>query len=171
MILKNILNLLDKCVIILALFQQQRYFMSYYERMIHAVLYEITSVIFAGLVLFLFTNYSMSAVSTTMLVIITVSMLWNMLFNYLFDRVFTGKREQRSMKTRMVHTLFFEGGLVLLTTPIIAYMLNVSVWTALMMDLGITFAVMVYTYVFNWIYDHARLYFVVEPVNHAVQEH
>lgn len=159
-----------KCVMILAFLSNEN-FMSYYERMIHAILYEITSVVFAGVVLFFLTDYSAGAVSSTMLGIITVSMLWNMLFNWLFDRIATGKREQRKVLTRMIHAILFEGGLVLLTTPIIAYVLQVSLWEAFVMDLGITFAVVVYTYVFNWVYDHVRLYFVVGSVNPVMQKH
>ncbi|MGF6147699.1 Predicted membrane protein [Kingella potus] len=134
--------------------------MGIYERIFHSVLYEISSVAFAALVLLAFTDHRIGAVSGAMLAVITASMLWNFVFNILFDRIVKGRRELRGPRIRLVHTLLFEGGLVLLTTPILAYMLDLTLVQAFVTDIGITLAVMAYTYVFNWAYDHTRLLFV-----------
>lgn len=58
-----------------------------------------------------------------------------MVFNFLFDKVVTGERLYRLLGTRLVHMGLFEGGLFLATVPIIAYALDVLLWTAFVMDI------------------------------------
>ena len=59
-----------------------------------------------------------------------------------------------------LHAISFEGGLLIFTVPIIAYFLKVDWITAFMMDFSLTVMVTVYTFIFNWVYDHARLLFI-----------
>jgi uncharacterized membrane protein len=82
------------------------------------------------------------------------------LFNYFLDKVFTGPREKRGVIFRTLHAISFEGGLLIFTMPIIAYFLKVDWITAFMMDFSLTVMVTVYTFIFNWVYDHARLLFI-----------
>ncbi|OOF57559.1 hypothetical protein BKL49_08730 [Rodentibacter myodis] len=87
-------------------------------------------------------------------------MLCNFTFNWLFDKIFTGKREERSLLFRLFHTLSFEATLLILTIPMVAYALELNLWQAFLADIGLTFIIMVYTFFFNWIYDRIRLRFI-----------
>lgn len=58
-----------------------------------------------------------------------------MVFNFLFDKVVAGERLYRLLGTRLVHVGLFEGGLFLVTVPIIAYALDVLLWMAFVMDI------------------------------------
>ncbi|STY60030.1 Predicted membrane protein [Mannheimia haemolytica] len=40
------------------------------------------------------------------------------------------------------------------------YMLDIGWWQAFVMDIGMTLFVLVYSVVFNWVYDHLRLRWV-----------
>ena len=78
------------------------------------------------------------------------------MFNWGFDKVFTGRREQRGWGVRMLQTGAFEGGLLLFTTPLIAWFLKISLWQALLTDIGLTLLIVLYSLVYNWLFDHLR---------------
>ncbi len=50
----------------------------------------------------------------------------------------------------------FEGGLVVLLIPMIAWYLGITLWQALVMDIAIVAFYLVYTFFFNIAYD--RIY-------------
>ena len=59
----------------------------------------------------------------------------------------------KSMPVRVLHTLMFEGGLLVLLVPMIAWYLAIPLMAALMMDLAIMLFYLVYTFFFNIAYD------------------
>lgn len=84
----------------------------------------------------------------------TVAMLWNMVYNAGFDRLFPNGRQ--SWLLRIVHALAFEGGFILIGLPIAAWMLGVSLWQALLLEIGFFLFFLPYTVVYNWLYDTLR---------------
>lgn len=130
------------------------------ERVFHAVLFEVLAVTLAVIVLAIFTNHQLGSISGTMIVVATIAMVWNFIYNWCFDRVVPGDKTQRSLVLRIVHTLLFQGGLLILTVPVIAMLLNVNLWQALVMDIGVTICITVYAFLYNLTYDHTRAYFV-----------
>ena len=130
------------------------------ERIFHSVLFEIGAVSVATIaVLLVGKGIDMGAAVGTGVVMSLVAMVWNLIFNYFFDKRFTGKREERSLLLRVGHTVGFEAGLLFFTIPLIAYLLNLSLWHALVADIGLSLLIMVYALIFNWIYDLARVRF------------
>ena len=85
---------------------------------------------------------------------------WNFVFNWIFDKLVPGDRLARGPLIRTVHAVLFEGLFMLATVPIIMYMMQMTFWMAFMTDISMTLAILGYTYVYNWVYDRARLYFV-----------
>jgi len=85
-----------------------------------------------------------------------IALGWNVLFNGMFDRM----RERFSMVqngwTRMLHALLFEGGLVVVSVPLVAWWLNISLLQALILDIGVLLFFLPYTYVYHWAYDVVR---------------
>ncbi len=59
----------------------------------------------------------------------------------------------RTIPVRILHAVGFEGGLMLVTIPIIAYMMQMSFLDALILDFGLTMCILVYTFIFQWCYD------------------
>ncbi|WGE50381.1 PACE efflux transporter [Actinobacillus equuli subsp. haemolyticus] len=128
------------------------------ERIFHAVLFELFAILFTVIGMSLFTSHHTGLLTGTIVSISIVAMLWNMLFNTVFDHIFTAPRETRTVGLRIFHTLAFEGGLLLFTIPLVAYMLDVDWWSAFIMDIGMTLFVIVYAFFFNLSYDHLRVW-------------
>lgn len=134
--------------------------MSLKERIFHAILFEILAIILTVVGLSYFTTHQTGLLTGVVIAISVIAMLWNMLFNWIFDQYFTAPRETRNFKIRMLHTLLFEGGLLCMTLPLVAYVLNINLWQAFLLDLAMTLFIIVYTLIFNWCYDHLRLKFI-----------
>ena len=130
--------------------------MSAIERVFHAVLFEVLAVSLSILGLSIFTSHEVSALSGTMILIATIAMVWNFIFNWVFDKFATGAKEKRTFAVRILHVVLFEGGLLLVTVPLMAWILKVGIWEALVMDIGVTIFITVYAFVFNYCYDHLR---------------
>ncbi len=88
------------------------------------------------------------------LVISAVALAWNMLFNGLFE---WWERRQpsrhRNWQRRLLHSLGFEGGLTLILTPVIGAWLGISLWLALVTNLGLFVFFFFYALVFQWWFD------------------
>lgn len=83
-----------------------------------------------------------------------IAVLWNLVFNALFERWEARQAVRgRSIARRVAHAIGFEGGLVAFLVPLFAWWFKVSLWEALVMDLGLVVFFLVYTFVFNWVFD------------------
>jgi len=120
--------------------------MSFLERLFHAILFETTVVLLSVFALYFFTEESVSILFGSMVLVSLTAMLWNLIFNYFLDKVFTGPREKRGVIFRTLHAISFD--------------LKVDWITAFMMDFSLTVMITIYTFIFNWVYDHARLLFI-----------
>ncbi|MCL1137792.1 PACE efflux transporter [Shewanella pneumatophori] len=134
--------------------------MSIIERVFHSVLFEVLAVTFSIIGLAIFTDHEVASLSGMMIIIATMAMTWNFIFNWLFDQVVTGDKEKRPFKIRVLHVSLFEIGLLFFTVPVIAYMLNIGIIEALIMDLGVTVFITIYAFMYNLAYDHARAFII-----------
>jgi len=83
-----------------------------------------------------------------------VAVLWNLSFNAVFERWEARQAVRgRSVQRRIAHAIGFEGGLVVFLVPLFAWWLDVSLWQALVMDIGFLLFFLGYTFVFNWTFD------------------
>ena len=85
----------------------------------------------------------------------TIATLWNYVYNLGFDHVMQRVRgsTQKTGSIRALHTVLFEGGLLLALLPPIAWYLGISLWQAFLMDVSFALFYMGYAFVFNWAYD------------------
>lgn len=134
--------------------------MTAWERVLHAVLFEFFAIVFTVILTSLFTEHSIGSLASVIVMISVIAMVWNFVYNWLFDKVVKGERIARRLGIRIVHSVLFEGGLLVFTIPLVMYMLNIGWWEAFVMDIGMTLFVLVYSIIFNWIYDHLRLKFI-----------
>lgn len=86
-----------------------------------------------------------------------IAMLWNYFYNWVFDRVLLKLRGEldKTVLLRMLHAFMFECGLLSLYLPLIAWYLNISLWSAFMMGVSMATFYLVYAFFYNWIYDKA----------------
>ncbi|PKG37305.1 PACE efflux transporter [Psychromonas sp. Urea-02u-13] len=139
------------------------------ERVFQAVLFEVLAVSMSIAGLMVFTDHDLSSLSETMIVVASVAMIWNYFFNSVFDRYVKGEKTQRSLSLRIVHVLLFEAGLLLITIPVMAYILQISLWEALIMDLGVTIFITIYAFTFNLSYDHIRAFVIRNRIEKRLQ--
>jgi len=124
------------------------------RRLLFVALYEMFAVVAAAL-LFMLTGQSGLHSGVMAVVSSAVAILWNLSFNWLFERWESGQRVQgRSFMRRCVHALGFEIGLALLLIPMMAWWFSITLWQALVLEAGLMVFFMAYTYVFNWCFDH-----------------
>jgi len=85
----------------------------------------------------------------------TLATGWNYLYNLMFDHAMQRIRGSTLKTTpiRLLHTVMFEAGLLVVLLPFIAWYLSIGLWKALLMDISFAIFYMVYAFVFNWAYD------------------
>ena len=88
------------------------------------------------------------------IVMAVTSVIWNMVFNHFFEKFEAKHQLKRTVKIRILHAIGFEGGLMLATIPMVAYALQMSIWQAIVLDFSLTLCILVYTFIFQWCYDH-----------------
>lgn len=100
---------------------------------------------------------SMAASLGLMVMAALVAAVWNGLFNTLFDWVegrLTGRSaDRRPLALRVVQACAFEGGLLLMTLPIVMIWTGLDWRAALVADLGLALAYTLYALLFNLAYD------------------
>lgn len=124
------------------------------RRILQAVLYEGIAIAVVAPALAAF--YAAPASSTFVLTVLmsTVALIWNYIFNALFERWESRQTVRgRSVWRRMAHGLGFEGGLALILVPLVSWWLAISAWEALLVDLSILLFFFVYTVAFTWAFD------------------
>ncbi|MFC7518301.1 PACE efflux transporter [Herbaspirillum sp. GCM10030257] len=83
-----------------------------------------------------------------------IAVIWNYLYTTAFEWWESRQTTRgRSVKRRVTHAIGFETGLIIILVPLIAWWLEMTLWRALMMDLGLAAFFLFYTFVFNWVFD------------------
>ncbi|SFO25342.1 Uncharacterized membrane protein [Pseudomonas sp. NFACC24-1] len=124
------------------------------RKILQAILYEAGGVLFVAPALALTYEQGMGYSTLLSLLISAVALAWNMLFNGLFE--WWERRQpsrRRNWKRRLLHSLGFEGGLTLILTPVIGAWLGISLWLALVTNLGLFVFFFFYALVFQWGFD------------------
>ena len=124
------------------------------RRVVQAVLYEVFAVAAVGPALALMFDEPFSSTLGLALLMSTVALGWNYVFNGWFER-WEAKQavKGRSFARRLAHGTGFEGGLVVLLVPIMAWWLDTSLLNALVADLGVLAFFFVYAVAFTWAFD------------------
>ena len=128
---------------------------SAFDRLRHAISFEVIALILvipAGAILFDVPLHDFGVVG---IVSATLATLWNLGYNVLFDLALqrlTGTT-LKSRIVRVLHALAFEAGLLMVLLPFIAWYLGITLWDAFVLDIALAAFYLVYSYVFNLIYD------------------
>ncbi|ESJ48336.1 putative inner membrane protein, partial [Salmonella enterica subsp. enterica serovar London str. CFSAN001081] len=86
----------------------------------------------------------------------TTAMIWNIIYNALFDRLWPAHQVRRTAKVRALHALGFESGFIVIGVSIVAWVLNVSLLQAFTLEIGFFLFFLPYTMLYNWAYDVLR---------------
>ncbi|CAJ0712673.1 multidrug/biocide efflux PACE transporter [Ralstonia mannitolilytica] len=126
------------------------------ERLVHALTFELVAMLICAPLFSWLMDLPLAEMGVMTLMFVAVAMVWNMVFNAIFERVERRYRLSRTVILRVVHACLFEGGLVLMLVPLAAWWLDVGLWEAFVLDIGIMLLFLPYTFFFNLAYDHLR---------------
>lgn len=126
------------------------------ERFLHSLAFEVVAIAICAPLGAWLLGYSLAHIGLLTLMISLLAMIWNMMFNTLFDRAQRRIGFKRTLMARGVHALMFEVGLLLAVVPLAAWWLAIGLWEAFVLDIGIALFFLPYTFLFNWTYDHIR---------------
>lgn len=124
------------------------------RRIVYVTLYELIAIAATSVGLAALSDSSLARAGVAGLASSAVAIVWNVVFNTLFERWEARQTVRgRSLARRAAHAIGFEGGLVVTLVPLFAWWLDITLWHALMLDLGLLLFFLGYTFVFNWAFD------------------
>ena len=126
------------------------------ERFFHAVVFEVLAVAICAPLGAWLLDYSLAHMGLLTLMISLIAMAWNMVFNSIFDDAQRRLGFTRNLAARAVHSVLFEIGLILAVVPLAAWWLDIGLWEAFVLDIGIVLFFLPYTFAFNLTYDQVR---------------
>jgi len=125
------------------------------DRVRHTIIFEVVALLLMATAGSWFAGRSALAMGVMSLMFSVIVMAWNLVFNWLFDtweqRYRPGRR--RGVALRVTHAVLFEAGLVLVGIFVIAWWLDMTLWQALVLDLGFALFFAAYAFAYNWAYD------------------
>ena len=135
------------------------------RRIIHALSYEIILLVIIAIALSFIFHLPLEVTGALGIAMAVTSVIWNMIFNHFFEKFEHMHQLKRTIKVRILHAIGFEGGLMLATIPMVAYAMNMSIWQAIVLDFGLTMCILIYTFIFQWCYDHLEMRLGYAPQN------
>lgn len=129
------------------------------RRIVHALSYEIILLVIIAIALSFIFEVPLEVTGTLGVAMAVTSVIWNMIFNHFFEKFEAKRKLKRTVGVRILHAIGFEGGLLLVTIPMVAYAMNMSLCQAILLDFSMTMCILVYTFIFQWCFDQieARL--------------
>jgi uncharacterized membrane protein len=123
------------------------------QRLAHSIAFEVIAIALCAPLGALLLGYPLAHMGLLTLMVSLVAMAWNMAFNALFDSLQRRLGFQRTLAVRGLHALLFEAGLILAVVPLAAWWLDIGLWEALVLDIGIALFFLPYTFIFNLAWD------------------
>ena len=124
------------------------------RRVVQALLYEAIAIAVVGPVLSLAFDKSPTSTFGLAVVLSTMALTWNYIFNWFFERWESRQSVRgRSFARRLAHGAGFEGGLVIILLPVMSLWLDISFITAFLANLGLLAFFFFYAIAFTWCFD------------------
>ncbi len=124
------------------------------RRIVYVTLYELIAIAASSVGLALLSGQGVGHASVAAVAASGIAVVWNFLFNTLFERWEACQAKRgRGFWRRAAHAAGFELGLVVTLVPLFAWWLDISLWQAFVLDLGLIVFFLVYTFVFNLAFD------------------
>lgn len=130
------------------------------ERICHAVGFEVLAILLVAPLAAYIMGKPLFQMGALAIMLSTVAMGWNVIYNAAFDRIFQRADARRGWPLRITHALGFEGGFICIGLPIAARMLDITLWHAFMVEVAFFLFFLPYTIGYNWLYDTLRGRFI-----------
>lgn len=124
------------------------------RRVVFALMFEGIGLAITTLGLMAFSGTDSTTAGGAAVGTMTLALIYNYLFNWAFEAWERGQSVRgRSWKRRLAHGVLFEGGLMAVLVPFLAWWLQVGLVEAFVYDAGLIAFFAVYTMVFTWAFD------------------
>lgn len=142
---------------------------SFAERIFHAVGFEALALVICAPTAAWLMNKSIFEMGVLAVLLSTTAMVWNIVYNSVFDSIWPVSKVKRSFPIRVGHALGFEGGFILFGLPIAAGWLQISLLDAFLLEIGFFLFFLPYTVAYNWLYDQLRERWMAKKQRTAVK--
>lgn len=124
------------------------------RRVLQAILYEVFAIAFVGPVLSFAFDQPVTSTLGLAFVLSSIALGWNYVFNAIFEHWEARQSVRgRSLGRRLAHGIGFEGGLVIILIPVMAFWLEITPLNAFLANLGLLIFFFIYAIVFTWAFD------------------
>ncbi|HGM6909569.1 TPA: PACE efflux transporter [Serratia marcescens] len=124
------------------------------RKLVYVTAYEIIGMAISALGLALLSGHAPSSTGPLAVVITTIAVSWNFIYNYLFEWWESRQLSRtRTLKRRILHAVGFQLTLVVYLIPLIAWWMGITLWQALLLDMALIVIIPCYTFLFNWAFD------------------
>ena len=126
------------------------------DRLRHTLLFELLLTAICIPLLAILLHEPMSKMGLYSVMMSTLAMTWNYIYNLGFDRLLLRLDKPlypRTVRLRLAHSLLFEMGFLFVSVPVIMWWLGFNMMQALALDVAFIVAVPIYALAFNWTYD------------------
>jgi uncharacterized membrane protein len=124
------------------------------RKVVQAILYEIIAILLTSPFFALGFGESASSSSLLAVAISTIALIWNMIFNSLFEYWEARQKDRRrTLGRRVLHAIGFEGGLVFFLVPLMAWWLHIPIWQAGLAEGGLIVFFLIYAFIFQYLFD------------------
>lgn len=124
------------------------------RKLTYVVGYELIGVVVSATCLAILGDSQASTTGPLAVVISTTAVIWNILYNYLFEAwEKTLADKGRSLFRRVLHAAGFQLSLVCMLVPLIAWWMGVSLWKAAGMEAVLLVFFPIYTFFYTWAFD------------------
>ncbi|HEY8361147.1 MAG TPA: PACE efflux transporter [Ramlibacter sp.] len=124
------------------------------RKIVYVISFEVIAIALASTLLRLFSDSPVVTAGITAAASSAIAMAWNYVYNLLFEAWEARQaRKGRSFLRRAVHAIGFEAGLVTILIPLFAWLLEVDLLTAALLNAVMIVFFLVYAFVFNLLFD------------------
>lgn len=124
------------------------------RKLVYVTAYELIGMTISTLGLALLSGHAPSSTGPLAVVITTLAVSWNFIYNYLFEWWESRQASRtRTLKRRILHAVGFQLTLVVYLIPLIAWWMGITLWQALLLDMALIVIIPCYTFLFNWAFD------------------
>jgi len=124
------------------------------RKVVYVSLYELIAIGITSFGLAKLAGQELGHASVAAVASSAIAVLWNLVYNTVFEYWEARQTVRgRGLLRRVAHAFGFELGLVIMLVPLFAWWLQVSLWQAFVLDLGLIAFFLAYTFVFNLAFD------------------
>lgn len=125
------------------------------RKVLYVFSFEAIGITFCSITFSIVSSKNLAYVGLLAIASSIIAVVWNTIFTTIFE-LWEARQpvRGRSVKRRVVHTLIFQVGLVVMLVPLMAWWLEMSLRDTLIMQIGIILFFLVYTFAFNCVFDY-----------------